>query len=90
MSAPAGPLRDNRSVVLPGGDDDDWSAERGSRRLDDPAIPIAADARHVRVEADVEPEPHHVVAQIAGELVLRDVAPKLTRGVDGAPVRRSS
>ena len=76
---PAGPLRDDRRVVLPGGDDDDRSAERGSRRLDDPAVPVAADARHVRFEADVEPEPHRVVAQVAGELVLRDVARKLTR-----------
>ena len=76
---PAGPLWDNRSVVLPGGDDDDRSAERGSRRLDDPAIPIAADTRHVRAQTDVEPEPHHVVAQVAGEFVLPDVAPKLTR-----------
>jgi hypothetical protein len=76
---PAGPLRDYRDVVLPSGNDDDWGTERGSRRLRDPAVCVAADARHVRVKADVEPEPQRVVAQLAGVLVLRDVARELTR-----------
>ena len=70
---------EDRRVVLPGGDNDERSAEHGSRRLDDPAVPVAADARDLRVEADVKPEPHRVVAQIVGELVLGDVALKLTR-----------
>ena len=55
------------------------SSGRASRRLEDPAVPVAADARDPGVEADVKPEVRRVVAQIAGELVLGDVARKLTR-----------
>ena len=68
----------------------DLRRDYGSRRLDDPAVPVGADARHVRVEADVEPEPHRVVAQIAGELVLRDVDDFLGDEIDDEDVAGST